>query len=514
MEKKNLDKLFQKEFADFEVVPDDKVWAKIEASLDKKKKKRVIPIWWKLGGAAALLAVLMYVFMPNDSIVGSEEQIITDTNTNQAEDPNANDSNPTSEKEISPLRENSENNALVNAESQVTKDSNEKNQESNSINPLSAKEPTQEVTSTQTKQNQSPNALQILSKEPGDQVAENTPKIQEERADTNTAKNSQFSEVPIQENDAKEGIAETTAQPKVGNEPVSDKNAIVAAQAEEKEVAQVDGTEKEKQSIFDAIAEQQEDDVQKENKKSYNRWAMGPSVAPVYFDASGEGSPIHSNFTQNSKSGNLNLSYGLTVSYNVSKKLSVRSGVHRVDFGYDTNEISFSSSLQAPTSEIIDNIDYSQNSRNLVVRSNVVGGAQQDASNPITTQEFSAPANLLDGRMVQQLGYVEVPVEINYALLDKKFGVNIIGGISSLFLVDNSVSLESQGLVTNLGSANNVNDVNFSTNIGLGVNYKFTQNIQLNVEPVFKYQLNTFTDTAGTFRPYTIGVYSGVQFKF
>ena len=105
-------------------------------------------------------------------------------------------------------------------------------------------------------------------------------------------------------------------------------------------------------------------------------------------------------------------------------------------------------------------------------------------------------------------------MEFNYAILDKKLGVNLIGGVSSLFLVDNMVSLESGGLVTDIGQANNVNDVNFSTNVGIGINYEFSQNLQLNVEPMFKYQLNTFTETAGDFRPYAIGVYSGVRYRF
>ena len=38
--------------------------------------------------------------------------------------------------------------------------------------------------------------------------------------------------------------------------------------------------------------------------------------------------------------------------------------------------------------------------------------------------------------------------------------------------------------------------------------------VQLNIEPVFKYQLNTFSDTAGNFQPFTIGIYSGLNFKF
>ena len=515
MEKKNLDKLFQKEFEAFESIPDDKVWTKIEASLDKKKKKRVIPIWWKLGGAAALLAILMYVFIPNTTQNGAEEQIITDTNTIQPEIPDGADSDTISEKDAAPFNKGTQSHPLADTDdTKASEGATEKEQENGAGNPLPGLTSTTELTNTHEKKEPISNILKSPSKDSADQVAQATPNTKKEIAAQNTEGNSRFLEDPIKESGRLESVAETAALPKKEDNPTLDSKTIIGAKSEGQEVAQADTLNEEKKSIFDAIEEQQEDDSEQKTKESYNRWAMGPSVAPVYFDASGEGSPIHSNFTQNSKSGNLNLSYGLTVSYNVSKKLSVRSGVHRVDFGYDTNEISFSSSLQAPTSEIIDNINYSQNSRNLVVRSNVAGAAQQDVTNSITTQEFSAPSNLLNGRMVQQLGYVEVPVELNYALLDKKIGINVIGGVSSLFLVDNSVSLESEGLVTNLGSANNVNDVNFSTNIGLGVNYKFTPNIQLNVEPVFKYQLNTFSDTAGSFRPYTIGVYSGVQFKF
>ncbi|MEM6864377.1 MAG: hypothetical protein AAF575_04310, partial [Bacteroidota bacterium] len=121
-----------------------------------------------------------------------------------------------------------------------------------------------------------------------------------------------------------------------------------------------------------------------------------------------------------------------------------------------------------------------------------------------------------DGKMVQQLGYIEVPLELNYALIDKKFGVDIIGGISSLFLVDNTILLESldEALVTEVGEANNANSVNFSTNVGVGFNYEISPKVQLNLEPVFKYQLNTFSETAGPFRPFSVGVYSGVSFKF
>ena len=157
-----------------------------------------------------------------------------------------------------------------------------------------------------------------------------------------------------------------------------------------------------------------------------------------------------------------------------------------MDYGYDTNDVVFTSSLTTSTNQLIDNITYAQTSRNLVVES------KSNSSSFATNNDagIGGQAQPLEGRMVQQLGYVEVPLELN------------------------SVILESNQLMTEMGEANNANDVNFSTNIGLGFNYEISQRLQLNVEPIFKYQLNTFSESAGNFRPYAVGVYSGLNFRF
>ena len=54
-DKKNLDRLFQEQFKDFEQIPPEIVWKNIEAELTKKRKRRIIPLWYKLSGVAALL---------------------------------------------------------------------------------------------------------------------------------------------------------------------------------------------------------------------------------------------------------------------------------------------------------------------------------------------------------------------------------------------------------------------------------------------------------------------------
>jgi hypothetical protein len=65
-----------------------------------------------------------------------------------------------------------------------------------------------------------------------------------------------------------------------------------------------------------------------------------------------------------------------------------------------------------------------------------------------------------------------------------------------------------------MGEANNINDLNFSTNFGVGINYKFSSKLQFSVEPIFKYQLNTFSNTAGNFQPFSVGVFSGFSLRF
>ncbi|MGB5357008.1 MAG: hypothetical protein WBN11_09975, partial [Eudoraea sp.] len=63
MKEENIDKLYQKQLKDFSEIPDERVWKSISASLDKKdKSKRVIPIWWKMGGVAALLLLSLLIF--------------------------------------------------------------------------------------------------------------------------------------------------------------------------------------------------------------------------------------------------------------------------------------------------------------------------------------------------------------------------------------------------------------------------------------------------------------------
>ena len=515
MGKKNLDRLFQEKFKDFSEVPDDKVWRKISTSLDAKhKKRRVIPFWLKLGGVAALLAVAIYLINPFDS---SKDGIPAVTGIEKSEEDNTseeiNRSNPF--QNAHPESED----AVADVDSDAKGEENDTSKEEELISTIDTEEkedtPFQSSAISKTqKSHVVQNGPTTRSVEQGDLTHIAVDKNSEESVKpTDIVQNNSDEGLPTKE--LEEGDLESQKELLEDNLPKSNNTGIAkVGETTSEEVVE----KSEKKSIYDEIEEHGvEEPVASEAVST--RWAIGANIAPVYFNSIGEGSPIHSSFTANSKSGNVNLSYGLSVAYALSKKLSIRSGINKVDYGYDTNDVEFSPSLAASNSlefaggkGQFENIDYATNSESLVVES--MDGFSAPIKEAAAAPELTGKSTARTGIMGQQFGYLEIPLELNYALLDKRFGVNLVGGLSSLFLMDNSVIISSGDLTTEIGEANNLNSVNFSGNIGFGVNYKFTSKIQLNVEPVFKYQLNTFSNTAGDFQPFSIGVYSGLNFRF
>lgn len=518
MVKKNLDKLFQEKFENFSEMPEEKVWQSIETSLDQKKRSRkIIPLWWKLGGVAAILAVVIIVINPFEKDF-NDTPAVTDVNNSSEKISEENEQRDASKTDFENATSNKSEIEVVEQESTLINKTNVSKDQVTSISKNAIENVNADADAD--KRQSEKDIFKKINSSNSQVVSNEITKLKEERSiikdpalkNEGVLKSNESELVAaVHKNETQDPI-EKIAQQKEANKELDKRleNAL------EKELFTQSEKETEKKSIFDEISEQEEEKkVLVTNTGS--KWSAGPSVAPVYFSAIGEGSPVHSIFVKNSKSGDVSLSYGLSVAYEVSKKLSVRSGIHKVDFGYNTNGVEFSSSVEASVNGQIDNVNYALTAKNLVVNSMSNTPAvpvNQNSSLDVSTSEVSATSATRDGFMEQQFGYLEVPVELNYALIDNRFGVNLIGGVSSLFLVNNSVSLTSGALTTEMGEANNVNAVNFSTNVGFGINYKFTSKLKLNIEPVFKYQLNTFSNTEGSFQPFSVGVYSGLSFRF
>lgn len=504
-DKKYIDRLFQEKLKDFEATPNDAIWDQINQRLhEKKRDRKIIPIWWKLAGVAAVLALLFtasQLIFNGDSKVKNENNTIVDTkmNTNSSEENNSKEKNNNDSFS-------SENSTVVNHQSNDEKHNTEHpnvvNNDSNFINKNNSSivENNSNINNKNSKANKSFNTKKdnnaIVSNPKDDKknkasFASNTSNLPEPNLkDSKNESNKPKSEI--------DNLIKATK---------TDSNTTVAKNTSEKEDEILDEvkTEEQENAIENAIAEVEDLDEKEKEEEKQNRWNISPNVAPVYFNSLGKGSTINSEFVNNSKEGDINMSYGLGGSYAINKKLKIRAGINKLDLGYTTNDVIAYNKINArTTSETQGNITYNENS-------SITFLSAQNVSFASAPEIFNANVK---GSIDQRFGFIEVPLELEYSLVNKKIGLNVIGGFSTLFLTNNEIYSVLEGNRTLIGEASNLNDMSYSANFGLGVNYNVSEKIKVNLEPMFKYQINTFSNTTGDFKPFFIGLYTGLSYKF
>lgn len=471
-QKKNIDQLFNERFANHQADPPSHVWDKVQARLEKDKKDRVIAIWWKAAGVAASLALILSLAglldtSQSKSIVEQQPEVKNNstpsTQIDKAVEINLRQDKP----RVAASNKAAQNNAI---KPQVKNSDNTGSK--NKPNVL--KTPENAVVKLVVKKNAG-----VLSKNLGVAVVKpnNSPVISENKEIINT-----------------EVVVPTAS------------STVIAS--EEK----ISPEEAEKQSIYDAIEEQKQleskEAVANNTNPQENLWEIAPNIAPVYYNTLSQGSSIDASFADNSQSGDVNISYGIGVRYALSDRLKIRSGISNVALSYSTAGIELG---DGPVSLALKNIDYA--SEGIVVIAQDLGtfsSQNQDGTfGDITPKSTNGEAFIN-----QNISYYEVPLELSYTLFDSAFGLDVIGGVSTLLLGNNEVSVTAGSYNEVLGSANNLSSLSFATNIGLGLHYKMSSKFRLNVEPMFKYQLNPYTDSSVSFKPYYLGVYTGLSFKF
>ena len=242
-----------------------------------------------------------------------------------------------------------------------------------------------------------------------------------------------------------------------------------------------------------------------EKEKSTNvpdkKWSIGPTVAPVFYNSLQDGSPLNDALSANTKTSDNALSIGVKINYQLNNKFFIQSGVNKVELAYNTQGVN---ALISSSKNASSNINTDKTG---VILTPVRNGKSLPSGNELSKSSVS-------GELNQSIEYFELPIEMKYSLYDKKIGLNLVGGFSTLILSNNSVSMVTQNNVTDLGNANNLNDFNFSGNVGVDLDYKISKSWYLNVAPMFKYQFNTYSNNSGNFRPYYFGLYSGLNYKF
>lgn len=561
-ENKNIDRLFQERLSNLNSIPKEEVWENIELRLRDKKKKKVIPFWWKLSGVAAVfvlgLGIYNFTFennkVSNDVVIdtnGEKNNAINPDGLNKLEDNqvvgndknqikiNTSNSSKNNETEInSDINSNSNTNAIVVTASDKNKkvitNSDEtkilrnnsalKNSSTSSTSVANNSDETKILKNDSALKNNSKNNSSVANNSNQTTIVKNNSNINSDSKTENGNGNNLDNVKYVRNNSdvfnnskTSNSVATNVDGKKVENlnknidtSILINNTQIIAEKTNSElkidEVKKIDST-----SIASVVPNAMEELLNEKEKKTskepkLNRWQLSSNVAPIYFSSTSNGSPLDSELKNNSKSYKTNFSYGLGVNYAVNKKIKVRTGINTVSLNYDTNDVLISQNVYAKT---LDHVKPNSTGSLIQIESknSSAGGLTELTTSGNAVKKFNSVVN-------QKIGYLEIPLELSYKLVDKKFGIDVIGGVSTLLLNQNEVSVISSGVQMNIGEANNLNDIHFSTNVGLGFKYGFFKNFEARVEPVFKYQINTFIEDSGDFKPYFFGLYSGVTFTF
>lgn len=525
-EQKNIERLFQEKFKDFEAIPPHDAWNNIAARLnEKKKKKRVIPFWFQLSGIAASLAIIgsiLWTFQPeNRDLTPIDNAVVTEdattkTNKNTIESNSTNEAITTIEKNKK-LIENDlkqdkidkiiklKNNLVIQAKENKKSNQSEANSEGIKLNrTLNSKESSlsnKEINgarnySIQSKEIQNKQQLSQNIKNPlANNLKETTPDLENRQ---NTSKSSNEIILGTDKEQTKYANNNTSvSKQKNKNQPVLETELNINDSTLVAKIA------KEPNPLDELLLakEEGENEIEKEKR---NKWAISTNASPVYFNSVTDRSSIDSKLNANEKSFNNTISFGVGLNYALSKKITIKTGVNNLKIDYNTNDIAF---YQGQNASLLKNLDANPMGKLINIESKLV-----DNGNFVSV--LGTPVIKYDAILKQQISFVEIPVELSYKIIDKKFGIDLIGGMSTLFLTENNVSLVSTGQEMNIGKANNLNEIHFSSNVGLGFKYNFWGNFNANFQPMFKYQINTFNDDSRDFKPYFIGLYSGISFSF
>lgn len=414
---KNIDRLFQEKFRDFEVAPPERVWNQLENKISTKPVKPSRPMWMWLSGMAVGLALL---FMLNNPFTNPIQPFYPNQNETEITDINSQQT-PSQDnlQETNTLDNNSLNNQKFNPTIQ--------------INPIAKNNKSKEIIKKSNIK---------LSKSVTELV---TKKSDEEQVWVTTE------DVPAF---IVEDLLSNTKYKK-------DKTST--------------STEVEK------------------------RWSISTVAAPVFLSSFNQGvSALDSQIDENAKEGKLSTAYGVQVAYQFNRRFSVQSGVHMVDYAYRTHDVNLASNGSIAR---FSNVNYNPNAK-LMSMSNMESIAKTTAENE-------------KGEITQVYGYIEIPLEAKYKLNPNgDFGVNLIGGFSTLLLNKNDIYIETSQFSDKLGKASNLNDLNFSGNFGVELEYKVYKNVNFNLVPMLKVQTRTLNNSSGTYIPYSVGLYSGLNLRF
>jgi hypothetical protein len=279
---------------------------------------------------------------------------------------------------------------------------------------------------------------------------------------------------------------------------------------------------------------EEEYDLEEQAEKTWeNQWAVGGQMAPLYsyrhFSTDYLSNYVQDQINSN-ESGILAYAMGLNVSMAPAKRLSIQSGVYYSKYGQHTEVLNVT--VVTPPEVSAWRADGEEEVTQEIIFSNSTGvvDAYVDEDKSKFSSAYNGGANRSQESMqlmndltdintnstaTQYFEYLEIPLYIKYKLIDRRVDFNISGGFSTNFLIGNDIYVDEGNGEYKYGETINITTMNYSSSLGMGIEYPVISSFIVSVEPRFKYYLNPI-DTRPSYKihPYSFGLYTGISYVF
>ena len=277
----------------------------------------------------------------------------------------------------------------------------------------------------------------------------------------------------------------------------------------------------------------------KSNRETEPGWKMGVYVAPSYSSHVANHSENYSqNMSYCAESGSQNIGRGFSFQYKTSKKLRIESGIYYAQNGQKSansldvfalntksdfnvaapNEIYGLASESTPVFSNVVRVSNGNLAMNSVAGIIAMKGTPEgvEVSSELDAYNSGFSNNLItDGKFSQVFDFIEIPLFLRYSILDSKFGVELMGGFNAGVVVGNNAYIDNSYGLQNIGKTEDISTVNLSGTVGVGLNYALGKHISVAVEPRLNYYFNSINKSPEVdFRPYRIGIYTGLYYEF
>lgn len=253
------------------------------------------------------------------------------------------------------------------------------------------------------------------------------------------------------------------------------------------------------------------------------RWSIAAMASPTYYTRYNSGGDDLTRMLMESEKPVISYTGGLSFSYKINKRFSIQSGLYYSSLGQEVDGInSYGGFKKYDDSKGDNNFKVLTTNGNVLTNNSdvflIASGSSERVITSYNRDVFDpGKANLsyINNTMRQNFSYLELPVSIRYKIIDKALDLNLIGGVSYNFLVNNSVYTILDGNKYPIGETAGLNPLSLSSTIGMGMEYRVSGNFSLNVEPTFRYYLNPFNPSVSSgIHPYSFGIFSGLSYKF